>query len=520
MQPSPLRIVIVGGGSAGWMCAAACAQVLHPERYEVTLIESDDIGIVGVGEATLPALRDFNEMLHVDEAQFMRETQGTFKLGIEFRNWDRPGEHYVHPFGSFGQLWGGVEFQHHWMRARQRGLNPAPLEEYSCAVRACRRNAFDFPNFKTPRSTFYGYAYHFDAGLYAEFLRRWAGARGVKRIEGQVVDVVMHESGDIAGLTLKSGQKIAGDFFVDCSGFRSLLLGDKLGSPWEDWTHWLPCDRAWAVPCERSADFTPFTRSIAQRAGWIWRIPLQHRTGNGHVFSSRFVSEDEARATLLGQLDGRALAEPRLLRFRAGRRQVAWKRNCVGLGLASGFLEPLESTSLFLIQQGIQDMLRLLPAPQETSNGGGIDERLSGEFNRLSDALYERIRDFLILHYVANRRHGEPLWDHVRGYQLPESLEHKLKLFAARGHVPYFKDGFFSRDSWLAVLFGQGLMPRAYNRLADFIPLDELDVKLHELHARVAAHAGDMPSHAALLARHCDSPEPQRPEGMQRAVMQ
>jgi tryptophan halogenase len=501
VAPPPLQLVIVGGGSAGWMCAAACAQLLHPARYSVTLIESDDIGTVGVGEATLPALRDFNELLKIDEAQFMRETQGTFKLGIEFRDWDWPGEHYVHPFGSFGLLWGGVEFQHHWVRARQRGLNPAPLEEYSCAVRACRRNAFEFPDFKNPRSTFFGYAYHFDASLYADFLRRWSIARGVRRVEGQVVDVALHgETGEITGLTLKSGQKIDGDFFVDCSGFRSLLLGDTLGSPWEDWSHWLPCDRAWAVPCERSADFTPFTRSIAKEGGWIWRIPLQHRTGNGHVFSTRFVSEDEARATLLGQLDAPALMEPKLLRFKAGRRAQAWKRNCVGIGLAGGFLEPLESTSLFLIQKGIQDLLRLLPAPE---TGSRSDERLSGEYNRLSDEIYERIRDFLILHYAANRRHGEPLWEHVRSYELPESLRHKLALFESRGHVPYFKDGFFSRDSWLAVLFGQGLMPKRYDRLADLLPLDELAAKLHELHARVATQVDGMPMHADVIARHC-----------------
>jgi len=264
------------------------------------------------------------------------------------------------------------------------------------------------------------------------------------------------------------------------------------------------------VPCERSADFTPFTRCIAQRAGWIWRIPLQHRTGNGHVFASRFISEDEACATLLGQLDGQAMGEPKLLRFRAGRRVETWKRNCVGIGLASGFLEPLESTSLFLIQQGIQDMLRLLPTPEAR----GIDERLAGEFNRRTDALYERIRDFLILHYVANRRHGEPLWDHVRSYALPESLQHKLELFASRGHVPYFKDGFFSRDSWLAVLFGQGLMPRAYDRLADFIPLDELDAQLRVLHARVATHVDEMPSHADVIGRYCGEAEPLRQVAM------
>jgi tryptophan 7-halogenase len=497
---TPLQVVIVGGGSAGWMCAAACAQVLHPQRYSLTLIESDDIGTVGVGEATLPALRDFNELLKLDEARFMRETQGTFKLGIEFRDWDRPGGRYVHPCGSFGVLWGGVEFQHHWMRARQRGLAPAPLGDYSCAVSACARNAFDFP-VAQPKSTVFSYAYHFDASLYADFLRRWATARGVRRVEGQVVDVALDgESGGITGLTLKSGEKIAGDFFVDCSGFRSLLLGDKLSSAWEDWTHWLPCDRAWAVPCERSADFTPYTRSTAKKGGWIWRIPLQHRTGNGHVFSTRFVSEDEARATLLGQLDAPALMEPRLLRFRAGRRAQAWKRNCVGIGLASGFLEPLESTSLFLIQKGIQDMLRLIPTPETARRA---DTRLADEYNRLSDELYERIRDFLILHYVANRRSGEPLWDHVRSYPLPESLQHKLRLFRGRGHVPYFKDGFFSRDSWLAVLFGQGVEPERYDRLADSLPLGELDMNLKALQARVAEHVGGMRNHADVIARYC-----------------
>ena len=498
MANAPLRIVIVGGGSAGWMCAAACAQVLPRDRYSLTLIESDDVGTVGVGEATLPALRDFNELLGIDESQFMRETQGTFKLGIEFRDWDRPGEKYVHPFGAFGQLWGGVEFQHFWLRARQQGLNPPPLEEFSCAVRACSRNAFQFPDTHTVQSTFYGYAYHFDAALYAEFLRHWARERGVTRIEGQVVDVGLTTEGDIESLTLKSGQRIAGDFFVDCSGFRSLLLGDKLQVAWEDWSPWLPCDRAWAVPCERSADFTPYTRSTARKDGWIWRIPLQHRTGNGHVFSTSFVSEDEARATLLAALDAPAQAEPRLLKFRAGRRAQAWERNCVALGLASGFIEPLESTSIFLVQKAIQDMLRLLPSPDAPR----VDERLVREFNRLSDALYERIRDFLILHYTANRRTGEPLWDHVRNYELPASLRHKLELFDVRGHVPYFKDGFFSRDSWLAVLFGQGLMPRGYDRLADFMPREQLDAKLRELHSRVAAEVAAMPTHEEVIARY------------------
>jgi tryptophan 7-halogenase len=490
------------------MCAAACARVLHPARYQITLIESEDIGIVGVGEATLPALRDFNELLRLDEARFLRETQGTFKLGIEFCDWDRVGGSYVHPFGAFGQLWGGVEFQHFWMRAKLQGLSPPPIAEYSVAVRACERNAFDFPAPGAPRTTFYGYAYHFDAGLYAEFLRRWCLAHGVTRVEGQVVDVCLEEvRGDIGSLRLKTGRRIEGDFFVDCSGFRSLLLGERLQVPWEDWSAWLPCDRAWAVPCERSEDFTPFTRSTAQRAGWTWRIPLQHRTGNGHVFSSRYIGDEEAREVLLNALDGPPLGEPRLLKFRAGRRSQAWKRNCVALGLASGFLEPLESTSIFLVQKGIQDLLRLLPTPEARVP----DERLVRELNRSSDALYERIRDFLILHYTLNRRVGEPFWDEVRHYELPESLAHKLRLFDSRGHVPYFKDGFFSRDSWLAVLFGQGRMPRDHDRLADCLPPGQLDERLRELHARIAAHASGMPSHAEVIASYC------RPDRAQQA---
>ena len=394
--------------------------------------------------------------------QFMRETQGTFKLGIEFRDWDRPGDSYVHPFGvvrrSCGAAWsssitGCARAQQGLESAAARGILAAP-------VRACRRNAFDFPDTRSIRSTFYGYAYHFDAGLYADFLRGWAIARGVearrraggrRRADG--------ESGDVETLTLKSGRTASsGDFFVDCSGFRSLLLGEKLQVPWEDWSQWLPCDRAWAVPCERSADFTPFTRSIAQKGGWIWRIPLQHRTGNGHVFSTRFVSEDEARATLLGAARraarrwSRAAAVPR----RPPRAGVAQELRGAGA------------------RQRIPRAARIdqpVPHPEGRPGHVAADARRRkraastsawcGEFNRLSDGLYERIRDFLILHYIANRRVGEPLWDHVRNYRTARrACAHKLALFDARGHVPYFKDGFFSRDSWLAVLFGQGLMPR------------------------------------------------------------
>jgi tryptophan halogenase len=494
-----LRIVIVGGGSAGWMSAAAFARVLHPARYHITLIESDEIGTVGVGEATLPHIKTFNELLGVNEAEFMRHTQATFKLGIEFCNWGAIGDSYIHPFGTFGEPWGGIDFQHHWLRARQAGHAVAPFQEYSFAIAACRRNAFDFPDRdrKAIRST-YDYAYHFDASLYADFLRRWAMKRGVQRIEGQVQEVTLHgESGNIAALTLKSGQRVQGEFFVDCSGFRSLLLGGKLQVAWEDWNQWLPCDRALAVPCERAGEFTPYTRSTAQKGGWIWRIPLQHRTGNGYVFSSRFIDEEQAHRTLLSALDGAPRAEPKLLRFSAGRRVKAWSRNCVAVGLASGFLEPWESTSLFLVQAAIFDLLRLMPAPE---SGWHADERLGNEFNRLSDIQYGRVRDFLILHYQQNRREGEPLWDHVRRMPVPETLTHKLKLFASRGHVPFYKDGLFSRDSWLAVLFGQGVMPRAYDPLADVLSLDNLATRMRGLHERIESNVRSMMAHSDFIA--------------------
>jgi tryptophan halogenase len=502
MPPPPFRIVIVGGGTAGWMCAAALIGWLDPAAYAVTLIESDEIGTVGVGEATLPHIKTFNDMLGIDEAEFMRETQATFKLGIQFRNWHRPGDSYIHPFGVFGEPWGGVDFQHHWVRARQAGRDVAPLNAYSYAVTAAQRNAFEFPNEdpKSIRST-YAYAYHFDASLYAQFLRRWTVARGAHRIEGMVNHIARDaQSGDITALTLKSGERIAGDLFIDCTGFRSLLLGGIFEVEWEDWTHWLPCDRALAVPCDRAGDFTPYTRSTAQKAGWIWRIPLQHRTGNGYVFSSRFIEVDDARETLLAQLDGTAQAEPRLLRFSPGRRVRTWAGNCIAIGLASGFLEPLESTSIFLVQAAVIDLINLMPP---ATARGNIDPRLAREFNRLSELQYERVRDFLVLHYVANERVGEPLWDYVRAMELPDSLAHKIDLFRSRATAPNYQYGLFSRESWLSVLIGQRIMPTGYNRLADALDIDTLDTRLADLAGRIAISTAAMPSHSDFVASYC-----------------
>ncbi|MBN8813415.1 MULTISPECIES: tryptophan halogenase family protein [Sphingomonas] len=502
-SPAPLRVVIVGGGTAGWMCAAGLARLLPPTDYALTLIESDEIGTVGVGEATLPHIREFNAMLGLDEAEFMRATQGSFKLGIEFVGWDKPGGRYVHPFGSFGERWGGIDFQHHWLRARAAGQDVGDWFDHSFAVAMCREGVFDLPDedLRSIRSTF-SYAYHFDAGLYAEYLRRWATPRGVRRIEGKIVDIARNaESGLVESVALQSGAAIAGDLFIDCSGFRSLLLGQSMGVAWHDWSAWLPCDRAMAVPCAGAAGITPFTRSTAQAGGWTWRIPLQHRTGNGYVFSSSFCSEEQARETILGAIDGAPLADPRLLRFQAGRRARGWEGNVVAIGLSSGFLEPLESTSIFLIQAAVTDLANLMPLP----GGGPPDPRLAAEFNRLFAIHYDRTRDFLVLHYTANARHGEPLWDHVRNMALPDSLAHKIALFRSSGRAPDYKLGLFSRDSWLAVLMGQGILPEAHDRLADRAPLDEVADRLAELRERIATNAAALPAHAEFIASYCSA---------------
>ncbi len=498
------RIVILGGGTAGWMTAAGLARQLSAADYSIRLVELDEIGTVGVGEATLPHIKLFNDMLGLDEAGFMRETRATFKLGIEFVDWDLPGGRYIHPFGAFGEPWGGVEFQHHWLRARAAGRAVRPFADYSYAVAAARANAFDLPDEdpKSIRST-YSYAYHFDAGLYADYLRRWATARGIERIEGQVASVERDAGpGAIAALMLKSGARIEGDLFVDCSGFRSMLLGGEYGVGWEDWTHWLPCDRAFAVPCAHGRDFTPYTRSIARTAGWQWRIPLQHRIGNGYIFSSAFIGEEAARETLLANLDGAAQAEPRLLRFSPGRRAVSWAGNCVAIGLASGFLEPLESTSIYLVQAAVTDLVNLMPAPGDRS----VDPRLADEFNRLTTMQYERVRDFLILHYIANRRIGEPLWDYLRAMPIPDSLAHKLALFRARGTAPNYQYGLFARDSWLSVLVGQGLMSEGHDRLADAFDLDKVAERLDDFAERIERGVAAMPSHADFIGLYCPSP--------------
>src|SRR3569833_843509 len=499
----PLRVVIVGGGTAGWMSAAGLRRQLAAADYSVTLIESDEIGTVGVGEATLPHIKVFNDLLGIDEAQFMRATRATFKLGIQFCAWGQPGDRYLHPFGAFGAPWGGAAPPPPRPRAGPPGGPRGPLQDYSFAAVAARRNVFEFPtkDRNSIRST-YAYAYHFDAGLYASFLRTWAMERGVHRIEGQVCDVSrFFLTGDVVELTLQSGERVAGDLFVDCSGFRSLLLARTLGVGWRDWAQWLPCDRALAVPRNRVGPLTPYTRSTACQAGWKWRIPLQHRTGNGYVFSSRFIEESDAQVALLGGLEAPAQAEPRLLRFAPGRRDQAWSGNCVAIGLASGFLEPLESTSIFLVQAAVLDLVNLMPR----GRAAPIEPRLANEFNRLSEQQYERVRDFLVLHYIAIRRFGEPFWDYLRSMPLPDTLEHKLELFRSRAAVPNYQYGLFARDSWLAVLVGQGIIPRGYDRLADRFPLSTVTARLNDLRSGIRTGVAAMTSHAEFVAGYCGS---------------
>ena len=453
------RIVVVGGGSAGWMAAAALANAA-PRECRITLVESEAIGIVGVGEATIPPIKVFNRLLGISEAEFLRETKGSFKLGIEFPGWRREGARYFHQFGSFGREFDLVPMHQYWLKMRHEG-DDTPIEDFSMAWALARRNRFA-PPVSDPRmvQSTHDYAYHFDAVLYGQFLRRYAEARGVVRVEGKVADVRLDgESGDIAGLTLDDGRTVDGEFFLDCTGFRGVLIEGALQTGYHDWRRWLPCDRAIAVPCAHGGDFTPYTRSTAKAAGWRWRIPLQHRIGNGYVHCSEFIGEDEATQALLADLDGAPQAEPRVLRFVTGRRKMFRNRNCVAIGLAAGFMEPLESTSIHLIQTGIMRLIALFPDRSDNA----LARR---EYNRLTEAEYEHIRDFLVLHYHETARE-EPLWRHTRAMEIPETLRYRLDHYRACGRQVAFGHDLFPNASWLAVMAGQGVEPEAYDPIVD-----------------------------------------------------
>jgi tryptophan halogenase len=497
----PVRnVVIVGGGTAGWMAAAALSRFLG-RTVSIRLVESDEIGTVGVGEATIPQLRLFNDGLGIDEDEFVRATQGAFKLGIEFLDWVEPGHRYFHGFGIVGQKLGLLPFHHYWLRYRREG-GTTDLWDFSPNILAARENRFGRPVERPGRPSGVAYAFHFDAGLYARFLRRYAEARGVSRTEGKIKDVALAgETGLVEAVTLESGERLAGDFFIDCSGFRGLLIEQALKSGYEDWSRYLPCDRALAVPCASAGPFTPYTRSTAREGGWQWRIPLQHRTGNGHVYCSAYLSDEAAAETLLANLDGEALASPRPLRFVAGKRRRTWIGNCVALGLASGFLEPLESTSIHLVQTAIARLLQFFPTR-------GVEPADIAQFNAETDFEYESIRDFIVLHYRANRRQGSEFWRYCREMELPDSLAHKIALFEANGRIARFNTELFDAPSWLQVMWGQGLRPRGYNPLADSLTRQELDkfLSLSRRHARQVA--SEMPPHEEFIAAHCAADRP------------
>ena len=489
------RIVIVGGGTAGWMAAAAVAGATRGS-CPIELVESDAIGIVGVGEATIPPIKLFNQHLGIDENAFMAATGGTFKLGIEFVDWTRPGQRYFHPFGSFGADFDQVPLHHYWLRERARGSD-LPLQDLSMAWAAARAGRFDRPQ-RDPRLVLssFDYAYQFDAALYGRYLREYAERRGVKRTEGRIVDVKLRAGdGFIEGVVLEDGRRIEGDLFIDCSGFRGLLIEGALGVRYEDWLHWLPCDRAVTVGCAAERDPLPYTRSTAHAAGWQWRIPLQHRTGNGHIYSSQYMRDDEALELLLANLDGEPQGEPRRLRFTPGVRQQFWVRNCVAIGLAAGFLEPLESTAIHLVHSGIMRLLALFP-------DRGFDPLLAREYDRITRTEYERIRDFIILHYHAQQRE-EPLWRYTRSMPIPDALQYKIDHFRSGGRIVAEPLELFQNPNWLAVLIGQEVWPEHFHPLAELRTDIDAAQLLAGLRQTLERAAQALPTHREYLERHC-----------------
>jgi tryptophan halogenase len=489
-------VVIAGGGTAGWMAAAALVRVLGP-RLAITLVESSEIGIIGVGEATIPAIALFNKLLRIDEDDFLRQTQGTFKLGIEFVDWYQKGHAYMHAFGAVGRDLAYIPFHHYWLHDQAQG-SAGSLWDYSLNWLAAKQARFARTDriAETPLAGL-TWAFHFDASLYAAYLSRMAQGMGVRRVDGTIAEVLLEpERGDVRALRLADGRELAADFFIDCTGFRGLLIEQALRTGYEEWSHWLPCDRAWALPSRRTSPLLPHTRSTALEAGWQWRIPLQHRTGNGHVYCSSYLSDERARELLVGNLDGEALAEPRLIRFTTGRRKQLWSRNVVCMGLASGFLEPLESTAIHLIQVTIQRLILLFP------HRGDCEERRK-EFNRAAAAEYEYIRDFIILHYHANNRRGEPFWDACRTMSIPDSLRHRIELFRETAGIFCASEDLFQLTSWLQVLWGQGVRPRASHPFVEAVSPADREGYLRDLRGLIAQAAQQLPDHAAFIARQC-----------------
>ncbi|UTF60622.1 tryptophan halogenase family protein [Gilvimarinus sp. DA14] len=503
------KVVIVGGGTSGWMCAAAIARISPPDT-DITLVESEEIGVVGVGEATIPTLIEFNDFLGLKEPDILRECQGTFKLGIDFIDWYKKGDRYFHPFGFYGRDTPEFAFHQLWLRLRhitskQNNTNITSaaddINQYNLCASAALLGRFSPPQggenaiFSTMR-----YAYHFDSSLYGKMLRRYAEKRGVTRVEGRIEEVTQNSNnGYIQSVTLKSGEQLCGDFFIDCSGFKSLLIEGAMQSDFIDWAHYLPCDRAFAIPCTNTGDTDPFTRSKADSAGWRWTIPLQNRTGNGHVYASAFESDDKALSKLLDNLPGKTLADPLPLKFRTGHRRDFWRKNCVAIGLAGGFIEPLESTSIHLAQMGIQRLINLWP-------GRGFNKAEMAHYNRAMTADYERLRDFIVLHYNATERDDTEFWRYVRTMEIPDTLAEKLDIFRGSGRVIASPEDLFTPHSWLAVMLGQGVYPHNYEAPVDRVPEAALIENMRLLKDGVQKTAAALPSHDDFIRRYCAAP--------------
>ena len=490
-------IAIVGGGTAGWMTAASLAKFLKNLNCRLRLVESEQIGTIGVGEATIPPIMEFIRALGIDEDEIIRKTKATFKLGIEFRDWTRAGHSYMHPFGATGFEMEGVPFSAYWMKMLQQG-RASRLEDYSIQAAAAFRGRFMRPIRAptTPLETI-TYALHLDAGLFAAYLRSYAEALGVIRTEGKLRQVSLRpEDGHIESLSLESGERIEADLYIDCTGFRGLLIEEALGTGYENWTRWLPCDRAAAVPCERTGPLSSHTICTARQAGWQWRIPLQHRVGNGYVYCSAFISDAQAQAELLSNLEGAAMASPLPLRFTTGRRKLFWNRNCVAIGLAAGFLEPLESTSIHMIQRGIAMLLKLFP----DRNLKAADTAL---YNRTLAFEFERIRDFLVLHYSRTEREEGELWRYCRHMDLPDSLRERMALFQSYGRIIREDNELFTVQSWLYIFAGQNLLPGSYDPMADTLDSQAVQSNLDDIRAVVARCAEAMPMHQEFINAHC-----------------
>jgi tryptophan halogenase len=483
------KVVIVGGGTAGWMTAASLAKLIG-KNLDITLIESDEIGTVGVGEATIPTMMTLHQLLKINEQEFMAEVQATFKLGISFENWKNVDEAYIHSFGFTGQDCWAAGFQHFWLKGKERGISKE-FGDYSVELQAAKANKFAvLPN------NGLNYAYHIDASLYAKFLRRLAERHNTKRVEGKITVVNQHDNGDIKSVVLASGKIIQGDLFIDCSGFAGLLIEKTLNTEFEDWSQWLPCDSAIAVQTRSVRDPIPYTRAIARESGWQWRIPLQSRVGNGLVFCSKYLTDQEATQTLLSNLEGEVLTEPRVIKFRTGQRTQHWNRNCIALGLAGGFVEPLESTSIHLIQRGIIRLMQMFPFD-------GVVEPDVQEFNtQMKDEFYF-IRDFIVMHYHLTERTDTEFWRHCKTMKIPDSLQHRLDLFKKTGRIFQQAGDVFAENSWSQVMLGQGLIPEHYHPIVDMMSDDELEQFLKKISISVEQTVSQLPSHQQFLSQYC-----------------